>query len=69
MKHSFRYGFAKEGKPAVQSQKYTLFHLTKAELNDIILALNLLLDNNVTIYRDADLRIAHLRNRLQKLNQ
>jgi hypothetical protein len=53
---------------AIKSTKYAFVRLSKTEINDIIAALNILLDNEPGLFLGADVRIMRLRNRLQKLN-
>ena len=54
---------------AIKSTKYTFVRLSKTEINDIIAALNILLDNEPGLFIGADVRNMRLKNRLQKLNQ
>ena len=52
---------------AIKNAKYTFLRLTKPEVNDIIVGLNLLLDNEAAMFRGTEKRIIRLRNRLEKL--
>jgi hypothetical protein len=54
---------------AIKSAKYTFLRLSKPEVNDIIVGLNLILDNEAAMFRGTQTRIIRLRNRLEKLNQ
>jgi hypothetical protein len=54
---------------AIKSAKYVFLRLSKTEVNDIIVGLNLFLDNEAAMFRGTEKRIIRLRNRLEKLNQ
>ena len=54
---------------AIKSGKYTFLRLSKTEMNDIIVGLNLILDNEAAMFKGTETRIIRLRNRLEKLNQ
>jgi hypothetical protein len=48
---------------------YKFLRLSKTEVNDIIVGLNLILDNEAAMFKGTETRIIRLRNRLEKLNQ
>jgi hypothetical protein len=52
----------KTGRP-IKNAKYTFLRLSKTEVNDIIVGLNLILDNEATMFRGTEKRIIRLRNR------
>jgi hypothetical protein len=52
---------------AVKGGKFVFVRLSKAEIGDIVTGLNLYLDNEAGLSRDADSRVLRLRNRLRKM--
>lgn len=52
---------------AIKSTKYAFVRLSRTEINDIIAALNIHLNNEAGLFKGTEVRIIRLRNRLQKL--
>jgi hypothetical protein len=57
----------KKTSKAVKNSKYVFPRLSKAEVHDIVVGLNLYLDNEAGLFKGAEVRIMRLRNRLRKL--
>lgn len=54
---------------AVKGPKYVFVRLSKREIDDIVVGLNLYLNDEAALFKGSEVRVIHLRNRLQKLNQ